>query len=78
MPNITSDGDTSNFQEYSDEELEIDPVTDREARVFDDFWLKLMLWLIKDCILQCQAQSAIFCFRLQKPSICSSVWNQNP
>ena len=37
VPNITSDGDTSNFQEYSDEELEIDPVTDREARVFDDF-----------------------------------------
>ena len=32
VPKITSEGDTSNFQEYSDEELEIDPVTEREAR----------------------------------------------
>jgi len=37
VPKVTSAGDTSNFQEYSDEELEIDPVTEREAKVFDDF-----------------------------------------
>lgn len=37
VPKVSSAGDTSNFQEYSDEELEIDPVTDREAKVFEDF-----------------------------------------
>ena len=37
VPKISGDGDTSNFQEYSDEELEIEPVTEREARVFQDF-----------------------------------------
>ena len=38
VPKIVSDGDTSNFQDYSDDELEINPVTEREARVFDKFW----------------------------------------
>jgi len=37
VPKISGEGDTSNFQEYSDEELEIEPVTEREARVFQDF-----------------------------------------
>lgn len=37
VPKVSSDGDTSNFQEYSDEELEIDPVTEREARIFQEF-----------------------------------------
>ena len=37
VPKVSSAGDTSNFQEYSDEELEIDPVTEREAKVFEDF-----------------------------------------
>ena len=37
MPKIAGDGDTSNFQDYSDDELEINPVTEREARVFDKF-----------------------------------------
>ena len=37
VPKILSAGDTSNFQEYSDEELEIEPVTEREAKVFEEF-----------------------------------------
>merc|ERR1719397_1078334 len=37
VPKVRSAGDTSNFQEYSDEELEIDPVTEREAKVFEEF-----------------------------------------
>ena len=37
VPKVKSDGDTSNFEDYSDEDLEIEPVTEREAKVFEDF-----------------------------------------
>ena len=31
---------TKTFQEYSDEELEIDPVTEREAKIFQEFQME--------------------------------------
>ena len=37
IPKVKSEGDTSNFEDYSDENLELEPVTEREAKVFDDF-----------------------------------------
>ena len=37
VPKVKSEGDTSNFEDYSDEDLEIEAVTEREAKVFDDF-----------------------------------------
>ena len=37
VPKVKSEWDTSNFEDYSDEDLEIEAVTEREANVFDDF-----------------------------------------
>ena len=37
VPKVKSEGDTSYFEDYSDEDLEIEAVTERESKVFDDF-----------------------------------------
>ena len=37
VPKVKSEGDTSNFEDYSDEDLEIEAVTEREAKMFEDF-----------------------------------------
>ena len=37
VPKVKSEGDTSNFDDYSDEDLEIEAVTEREAKMFEDF-----------------------------------------
>ena len=37
VPTVKGEADTSNFEDYSDEDLEIEHVTEREAKVFDDF-----------------------------------------
>ena len=37
VPKVKGTGDTSNFEDYSDEDLEIEPVTEREALMFEDF-----------------------------------------
>ena len=37
VPKVKSEWDTSNFEDYSDEDLEIEAVTEIEAKVFDDF-----------------------------------------
>ena len=37
VPRVKGETDTSNFENYSDEELEIEPVTEIEAKNFDSF-----------------------------------------
>ena len=37
VPTVKGETDTSNFEDYSDEELEIEPVTEAEAKLFENF-----------------------------------------
>ena len=37
VPKVKNEEDTYNFEDYSDEDLEVEAVTEREAKVFDDF-----------------------------------------
>ena len=48
MPNITSEEDTSNFEDYIDEESKTSlPVSKKQLRMFEDFWMKCSNFILR-------------------------------